>query len=143
ISGYIGDGVSDLLASLVAQNPQVGTLHVNSPGGLMNEALRLADLVRNRRLRVAVDDQCSSACTVVLLAAEERLVRTGARIGFHKAYSVVSGQPGFFANASQRSGLHRVGASKDFIDRALSASPHDVFVPNDGELIVEHIATRQ
>lgn len=142
LSGYFADGVSEALASLLARNPRVSTLHVNSPGGLANEGLRVAALVRDHHLRVVVDDICYSACTLVLLAADERLVRLRASVGFHRGSALVPGTL-VWTDGDQRDALRRVGASKDFIEKALRPKGENLFKPTPAELLAEHVVTRR
>lgn len=59
-------------------------LWVNSPGGSVDEALRIADFVRRSLIPVWVLDRCESACFLILAAAVER--QLGGKIGIHRPY---------------------------------------------------------
>src|SRR6188768_1842111 len=114
LRGPLSDGVSTAMAELLQGHPSVRTLHITSPGGLVNEGLRLAELVRTRRLRVVVDSSCASACTLVLLASSERIMRPAAAIGFHRMH-VIGGRDVIPVHDDAASALSAVGASEEFI----------------------------
>jgi hypothetical protein len=140
--GDVGDGASRVLEAFLRQHPTVRVLHLNSPGGLANEGLRLAELVRSRKLSVVIDSSCQSACTDVLLAGAERWARPTAKIGFHQ------GRP--LGNVAKdvdcrdddlAAALARVGASSAFIDRALQTPNSEIYSPSIEELLTEHVLT--
>lgn len=62
-------------------------LLLDSPGGSVIEAERLAGTIRSSRLPVGVMDgsMCASACFLLFAAAPRKLVQVGARIGVHSA----------------------------------------------------------
>jgi hypothetical protein len=59
-------------------------LWVNSPGGNVDEALKIAAFVRKSLIPVWVLDRCDSACFLILAAAVDRSL-TG-KIGIHRPY---------------------------------------------------------
>jgi hypothetical protein len=140
--GQLKDGVSRELEGFLARNPTVTLLHVNSSGGLENEAKRVANLVREKRLRVIVDDECSSACALVLLASHERWARPTASIGFHASENFQSHRR--VASSSLRYALEKVGAGPDFIESATKYDSSDVWRPGleglKAQRIVTHVA---
>ncbi len=87
--------VRTLLEPLAERPLLVSQVILNSPGGNLAEALRLASLVRGLHLATRIRDggACSSACFFVFLAGDQHLVaehsvgssRPG-RIGLHRPY---------------------------------------------------------
>jgi len=139
LHGVLNDGAADRLAALLDAHPKVRTLHLTSPGGFASEGLRLANLVRDRRLRIVVDTQCASACTLVLLASGQRLARPEAKVGFHRAYRPGRSDP--IHLDEQIEALDAVGASKAFQGRVLSTPSYDMWHPSQARLLDEHIIT--
>lgn len=75
-------------------------LWINSPGGSIDEALKIAAFVRKSLIQVWVLDRCESACFLVLAAAVER--RMGGKIGIHRPYFGTEGSRTLGVEESQR-----------------------------------------
>ena len=60
-------------------------LSLDSPGGDLEEGLRLAAAVHDERLQTVVEDgaKCASACFIVFAAGSRRFASTAAMIGVH------------------------------------------------------------
>jgi len=138
LRGPICDGASAALGELLHSHPTVRTLHVTSSGGLVNEGLRLATLVRAQHLHVVVDSSCYSACTLLLLAGDQRFMRPNARIGFHRM-RLRDGRDVIPIGDDMASALEGVGASKAFVDRVYATSSDDIWEPSKNRLLDEHI----
>jgi hypothetical protein len=82
-SGPIEAGDAAQFAAL----PKFDTLELNSPGGLVGEALKMAAIMDARgsiRTVVKPGSSCASACAMVLfVSGETRIVYMGGRIGVH------------------------------------------------------------
>lgn len=101
ISGFIDSktlaGILRLLPAAKANGAL--TLYLDSPGGQMGAANRIAGLVDHlerhgvrTRAHVARDDRCLSACVVILAASDRRTVAPSAWIGLHGLRSARSGK---------------------------------------------------
>jgi len=140
LRGALGDGASHALVELLTRHPGIRTLHVTSPGGLGNEGLRIANVVRERRLRVVVDSLCSSACTLVLLASHERVIRPNAVVGFHRARGG-DGQDIVAARDEMAEALWAVGASEAFVEQVQTTPSYDMWKPPPRRLLREGVVT--
>ncbi len=88
------DGVSyeidwddvDRLEALLLENAEIRQLWLTSEGGLVGAAQEIADLVIDFELDTHVVEECSSACTVILLGGRNRTLQRGSKIGFHKSH---------------------------------------------------------
>lgn len=82
-SGPIEEGDARKFAAL----PRFGTLELDSPGGLVGEALAIATLMDARRgIRTVVraGASCASACAMALfVSGKTRVVYMGGRLGIH------------------------------------------------------------
>jgi hypothetical protein len=82
-SGPIGKGDAAQFAAL----PKFVTLELDSPGGLVGEALRMAANMDARggiRSVVKAGSSCASACAMALfVSGERRIVYMGGRVGIH------------------------------------------------------------
>lgn len=73
---------------LEAQAGEVMTLHLHSPGGIVQEALALTRVIRDAGLVTVVSDDalCASSCPLLLAAGVERKAARGAFVGLHRVY---------------------------------------------------------
>jgi len=62
--------------------PIVG-FDLSSDGGHLEEGLRIAELVRRKKLRVYIADECDSVCADIFFAAASRHFGAGSKIGVH------------------------------------------------------------
>jgi hypothetical protein len=91
ISGTIAPGDIDALrASVKAANDAgklVSSLRLNSEGGNLLEAVRVADWVKSAKIstKVAQSATCASACFLIFAAGETKYASIGSRIGVHGA----------------------------------------------------------
>src|SRR5215211_6804589 len=91
ISGNIALGDIDALrASIKAANDAgklVTSLQLNSDGGNLLEAVRVADWVRSAKISTNVGQSatCASACFLIFAAGETKYANDSARIGVHGA----------------------------------------------------------
>lgn len=102
--GIIDDGASDRLKSMLDERPG-STVVFDSPGGSLQEGLRIGLLLRSRGLDtamapeyseelppdspetfrvVATDTECFSACAYAFMGGASRTLEEGARIGVHQ-----------------------------------------------------------
>jgi hypothetical protein len=63
-------------------------IELTSPGGLVSEALALAELVETRRTKVIVRGECASACVLIAVASSESYAEADAAFGFHRSSPV-------------------------------------------------------
>jgi hypothetical protein len=89
VTGELADGDADgLEARIKAANDRgqiVSAVRLDSPGGSLAEAIKLADLIRRAKLPtlVAAGSRCASACFIVFAAGIEKFASYDASIGVH------------------------------------------------------------
>jgi hypothetical protein len=139
LTGLIDFGLTRDLAELLEAAPEAGILRLESAGGRVAEARGVAGLVHRHDLATSARAECSSACTLVLLAAERRFLEPGARLGFHR-YGLRSPLVGIFldpaAEQARDVGLFRgQEVAAEFLER-VAATPHDeMWFPSPTELL--------
>ena len=118
IAGGFKYGLARDAETLFATAPQLRVVHLNSAGGRIGEAIKLARLIRARGVVTYTSVACVSACTIAYTAARERDLRAGARLGFHR--SVFAGNE----NAEEmRKPLLAAGIEPSFVERAVAQPP--------------------
>ncbi|QGN53335.1 hypothetical protein [Novosphingobium sp. Gsoil 351] len=134
IDGPLSLGTADAVARAMADQPNVQTVEINSPGGRIGEAREIARMVREREADTVAGRQCMSACTVVLLAGLHRS-SVGGGVGFHQAsFPGLSVAELHEMNAEMRQSYVNAGLPGRFIDQALARGPDDMWFPDEPEL---------
>jgi hypothetical protein len=142
-SGGITFGAAKDLQRFLDAMPAVQVVHLNSPGGRVAEAARMAYLISVRKLATYVVGSCLSACTTIFLSGRERLISPQGRLGFHQpdaAGLTEEERRDVIANSEML--LRQLGVSAAFAHKANLAPPDDMWFPSVAELIAEHVATR-
>ncbi|MFZ6655344.1 hypothetical protein [Undibacterium sp. TJN19] len=143
LKGILGTGSADKFAAELAQTSQVRFIVLNSGGGRLLEAERIADLVRQRRLDTYVEGLCASACTYVFLAGKDRAATVNAKIGFHQPSF-----PGMDADAvkgvtkTMLDKYRGAGLPEAFLQRVGNTRAEDMWFPTREELIAANVVTR-
>ncbi len=83
VTGGLGFGVADDVAALVAANPAVRRIRLESGGGALSEAVRLRELILAQGLDTYTGRECSSACVSAFAGGRFRYLQRGARMGVH------------------------------------------------------------
>lgn len=87
ISGQITAEDGEKFRTLAASR-NAATLLLAGPGGSINAAIAIGKLVRSKRMTTVVlrRDYCASACGLIWLAGQRRLLAPQARVGFHTTF---------------------------------------------------------
>ena len=142
LEGKLAAGTAERFRKVLAASPGVRTLVLESPGGRMLEAERIAALVRERGLDTRVVTHCMSACTEILLAGHERSAPAEARIGFHQpSFPGVSAYELRDAIEETRRGYVMAGVDPYFAFRALSTPAESMWFPSHDELLAARFLT--
>lgn len=140
--GGITFGITKEFESLLDENKGVTTVRLASIGGRIREAQKMSDIVKARGLATYVVEECLSACTVVFLGGKERFLLDGASLGFHQpSFRGMTAGARILAIAEEEARLRAFGLSKRFVERANSASPDDMWYPEQDELVREKVVT--
>lgn len=142
-SGGITFGVAGELNGFLQAMGNVRSVKLNSQGGRILEAQRMSDLIRARGLTTFVEKDCMSACTIVFLGGKERVVMPAARIGFHQpAFRGMTASSRRAAISTEMARLQNFGLSRQFAERANTATPSGMWFPDKDELVREKVVTR-
>jgi hypothetical protein len=136
IAGGFKYGLARDAENLFATAPQLRVVHLNSAGGRLGEAVKIARLIARRKLDTYTSATCASACAVVYAAGQERYLRRGARLGFHRS---------FFAGNENAEAMKRLllsaGIAPAFVERAVAQPAESIWYPTDAELADGRVVT--
>ena len=110
---------------------------VDSPGGVVHEAGKMAVTIHNMGMPVAVahGGLCASACTLLFAAAPRRLVGEGARIGVHRAsYFGTENRDSRDATNGMVVHFENYGVPQSIIDKIRATPPNGIAWLNDADL---------
>lgn len=137
VAGTIGMGdgerVRKLLAS--AEASQLKRVELESPGGRVREAERMAEALQQHRHASRAVGTCASACTLVFMAGQPRQLTPGARLGFHRA-STGTFNPVFeeLANQNLAASYRKLGLPESLIDKTLATPARSMWFPKERDL---------
>ena len=134
--GEIAWGASEDFEKFAESRPELTTLELDSIGGSIQEATRIARLIRVKKLATFVGRECLSACTLVFSAGHPRIASRTAKFGFHRPVgsSLVSDE--FESRMAQdyAKELLSNGIDKPFVDQAIRVDPPYIWIPNTHDL---------
>ncbi|AGK57261.1 hypothetical protein HYPDE_27908 [Hyphomicrobium denitrificans 1NES1] len=140
ITGYLAWGVLGEVSRALTANSDIRTVVLNSPGGHVGVGTRLYDEIRSRGLDTYAAEFCASACTLAFLGGTRRIVRPGAKLGFH----AVGGESANSIGAGTdkiRSLFQAADIPEPFIQRVFATPSNSAWYPDQKELIGAHVVT--
>jgi hypothetical protein len=140
VTGEFTKGIAEAVEQSLAATGSVRIVVLESPGGDVEEAMRIGRYIKQNGLETGVATECSSACTYSFIAGHERILLPGAQLGFHACQKVVWYSP--CENQKYWSYLVASGIDESFIRTALSVEPPDIWYPRPEELLAAHVITR-
>jgi len=85
ITGPIGPNLMRDFISAQRKHGPLTTVEITSPGGLIDEAMELAEYIEEHKITVVVRQRCLSACTMIAVASPNSYAEDAALFGFHRA----------------------------------------------------------
>jgi len=87
IKGPISSGDANQFNTIVANFPPGSLVAISSPGGLMDEGLKIGQAIHQKQFKTLAIGKCLSMCATIWLAGTERFLYPYAIIGFHGVYT--------------------------------------------------------
>lgn len=139
LRGGLRFGSAHALESVLASLPGAKVLKIDSPGGRVNEALKMMAVVHDRGLNTYASQRCMSAATLVLTAGKHRGAELGTQVGFHACRSPAGSSTS--GDASVMGGLVSVGVAETFVHRVLRVPPNQMWFPTPQEMLEAGVLT--
>jgi len=89
VTGEFTAGIAEAVEQSLAATRSVRIVVFESPGGDIEEAMKIGRYIKQSGLETGVATECSSACTYSFIAGRERILLPGAQLGFHACQKVV------------------------------------------------------
>ena len=88
VLGDIEEGYAQKIIDAIEANPSIEEVALGSGGGLVREAMRAGEFIRQRGLETTLYNNCYSACPLVFMAGVQRTNWSPyADLGFHQIYT--------------------------------------------------------
>jgi hypothetical protein len=90
------DAAERFAAEIEARGEYIETVSLNSPGGALEDAMAIAELIREKELDTLVEDGafCASSCPLILAGGMNRVAGEKSAIGVHQFYAAGDEIPG-------------------------------------------------
>jgi hypothetical protein len=137
LQGPFEIGITRRVAQLIAGNPEVVGIILDSEGGQIYEGRGLARLIRENKLQTFSLEKCLSSCTTAFVAGTTRTLGTNARLGFHqyKTYSLIPSINVANEQAKDMAIFVKQGVSAEFLEKIFVQPPESIWWPEIDELI--------
>lgn len=135
VKGSLGVGDSARFERAAA-TPGLRAVEIESSGGRLAEAARIADLVREKKLGVRVTGPCRGACGLVFLAAEQRQLMPGGALGLSRPSAGILSPLMNAVLEPDLAGLYRQhGAPEAMLARLFAMAPGQAWEPSRDQLV--------
>jgi len=131
---------------VLARDPSIKRLELDSPGGYISEGFKLAAGVDHYGLSTFVDHACSSACAIVFLTGRERVVTNGGKLGFHRAQGFVWDDSRYgddIGNNRLIDFAESKGVAPDSAKKAYSIPNSAIWFPTAAEMFAAKVVSSQ
>lgn len=139
LSGSFSWGLPQSLQALLASEPNVRVLQLESPGGQVQAALQVASMAQERGLNTYVGHVCASACTIAFLGGHQRWLGPDGRLGFHLGRG--PGVAPQLVAEYMRQAYEKYAVPPRFIAHVLRTPPESLWFPTPEELRAIHYTT--
>lgn len=143
IDGDIGFEQFDALERLL-KTENIDGLQLNSYGGRIYAARAIAKLVTDNDLSTHVDTICTSACTMIFLAANQRTLAETGFLGFHGYQQLDHIKTIEIETEETRDKSYMIyrGVSESFAKAAYNVPPEEMWFPDRATLIAAGVIAR-
>jgi hypothetical protein len=141
VRGALEFGAAEEFRKALRAYPAARTIGLDSPGGYVAEARRMADAILQRRLDTYAHDLCASACIDLFAAGQRRWAGQHTVFGFHRSGHECSPDSGFNqSDLVAANFLRERGVAEEFIQHAFETPYTSIWKPDvrtviDGGLV--------
>ena len=154
-TGFIDPGSAERFADEVAKRgAYVKTVVLHSPGGSVQDAIRIGRLIRAKNFNTEVEDgsYCASSCPLMFAGGAERIAGPKAAIGVHQVFAAANSPVGNASdgmNSAQRVSaecqryLREMGVDSQVWVHAMETPREELFYFTPEEAFSLKLSTRQ
>jgi hypothetical protein len=141
IDGPFDVGLPRDVKALLAREPAIETVILNSDGGRIFEARGLARQIVEHGLDTSVLGHCRSACTVAFMAGKIRKIGKHGQLGFHSyaLEAVMAFVDPLEEQEKDKAFFERQGVYQNFIERIFNTPHDDMWHPDIAQLLEANV----
>jgi len=136
--GLVDFGLTDALRKLVAAQPEIRQIRLESHGGYIAEARGVVTVLRAQGIATHVEGHCASACALIFAGGVARSMGPEARLGLHGYALRRDGQFGMIdpvAEMQRDLAIYRAqGLEESFVARLADLPQVPMWYPSAAEL---------
>lgn len=140
IKGGLTESIYTEFSRVLKQTPAAQVVLLESEGGSVFWAKRIAQQIESRSLNTHVNESCLSSCVIALFAGVERTASFYAKVGVHQGYNSVWGVDS--SRDSMTEHLRKKGVSASLLRRIALYDSDDMLYPSRDELVKEGFVAR-
>ncbi len=142
LKGIVGMGDADRIDSLLRGASNVTLVEIDSPGGRLAEARRIAQLLRTQPRHIRVTGACDDACAVILMSGHRRQLAHGAQVGFHRTpHASFNPLMKWVADRQQQDAYVQSGLPEAVVARMARTASAMAWHPDPGDLAATGLVT--
>lgn len=142
LKGTVGMGDAGRIEDLLRGAPNVTLVEIDSPGGRLAEARRIAELLHAQPRHIRVTGACDNACAVVLMAGQRRQAAPGAQLGFYRApHASFNPLMKWAADRQQQDAYVQAGLPAAVVARVAKTTPTMAWHPDPSDLAAAGLVT--
>ena len=134
VKGPIESQDSIKFLAAIGDAKDVTTVWLDSDGGIVDEGLAIAKMIRVIGLNTYVHSNtaCSSICAIMFMSGKRKMLVPSATLGIHAAYDSKKMRKDLTANVFISWYLGNIGYSEEVVDLWINTSPKRIINLNDG-----------
>jgi ATP-dependent protease ClpP protease subunit len=143
LEGGFGLGIAREVEQLIAENPSVNGIILDSVGGRVSEGRELSKIILSNGLDTYTLTGCHSACGIAFISGKKRYMAKGANLAFHQyraGLKSVESTTDLTAEQTRDLAIFRKqGISQKFMDRLYSAKSDDFWYPTIYDMLTSGV----
>lgn len=143
LRGEVKAGDYQRLSAILGSSTVIG-LDIESSGGILEEGIEIARLVRDNGLTVYARKECDSVCAFIFFAATERFIAPGCRIGVHSISNDSGAEDGGTVRLTVQLSrlLARFGVPHAVLGKMITTLPRDITFLDQRDLAAMNVQRR-
>ena len=142
IVGYMAFKLVGTLDKYLNENQNIKTIHLTSPGGRIGPAFHISNSILSKKLNTYAEIECDSACTIVFIGGNNRVISVGTKLGFHRgAMPGISETEMHSIQIKERNYFLSRGIPEAFLRKAYGTPSNQMWYPTYRELMLANVVT--
>jgi ATP-dependent protease ClpP protease subunit len=148
IDGTIGANLFADVTSFQSEVTPITSVEINSGGGLVDQAMKLAGFVEKQKITVIVGDICMSACVLVAVASPNLTAHESSLFGFHQSAAVAETSSQIFSlglkfiDADSDKFLSDHGIPPDIMAQAKNHKPDQMYEVKAADMLKARVVRK-